>query len=170
MARPRNKEDLIVASNNNYNLLFDVINSMSEEEQQLMFLFEDRDKTVKDVLIHLYEWHQLLLDWVAKNQSGIKSSFLPEPYNWRTYPDMNVFVILAKHVNTSFTTSVKLLNDSHQVVMSLIEGLSNEILFTKGILSWTGGTTLGSYCVSATASHYDWATKKLKRQVKLLRS
>lgn len=27
---------------------------------------------------------------------------------------------------------------------------------------WVGGSTLGSYFVSVTASHYDWAMKKQK--------
>ena len=27
---------------------------------------------------------------------------------------------------------------------------------------WTGNTTLGSYFISSTASHYDWAIKKNK--------
>lgn len=27
-------------------------------------------------------------------------------------------------------------------------------------------TNLGSYCVSATASHYDWAMKKIKKHIK----
>ncbi len=34
--------------------------------------------------------------------------------------------------------------------------------FPKGVYQWVGGSTLGSYFVSNTASHYDWAIKKLK--------
>lgn len=36
----------------------------------------------------------------------------------------------------------------------------------KNIFDWTGTTTFGSYCVSATSSHYDWAMKKLKAHIK----
>lgn len=39
---------------------------------------------------------------------------------------------------------------------------SIEDLFDKGRFDWTGTTTLGSYFVSATSSHYDWALKKLR--------
>jgi len=39
----------------------------------------------------------------------------------------------------------------------LIEVFSNDELFTKGIYKWIGGTSLGSYFVSSTSSHYDWA-------------
>lgn len=44
--------------------------------------------------------------------------------------------------------------------------LSNEELFSKGTYQWVGGSPLGSYFVSATASHYDWAIKKLKAHKK----
>ncbi len=50
--------------------------------------------------------------------------------------------------------------------MALIDTFSNDELFTKGVFDWTGTTTLGSYCISATASHYDWAIKKLKAHIK----
>ena len=43
-----------------------------------------------------------------------------------------------------------------------MEGFSNDELFTKGVYKWTGGTSLGSYFVSSTSSHYDWALKNSK--------
>ena len=46
--------------------------------------------------------------------------------------------------------------------MALAEGFSDEDLFDRGRFDWTGTTTLGSYFVSATSSHYDWALKKLR--------
>lgn len=51
---------------------------------------------------------------------------------------------------------------SHSKVIQLAEQFSNEELFSKGVYKWVGGSTLGSYFVSVTASHYDWAMKKLK--------
>ena len=55
-----------------------------------------------------------------------------------------------------------MLEKSHQEVMNLAESFTNEELFSKGVFQWTGSNALGSYFVSATASHYDWAIKKLK--------
>ncbi|WP_334085189.1 ClbS/DfsB family four-helix bundle protein, partial [Helicobacter typhlonius] len=34
---------------------------------------------------------------------------------------------------------------------------------------WCGNTSLGSYCVSATSSHYDWASKCIKKRVRSLK-
>jgi len=60
-----------------------------------------RDKNLRDVLIHLYEWHQLILNWVYANQKGEEKPFLPEPYNWKTYGNMNVEESFKDFINTS---------------------------------------------------------------------
>ncbi|MDR0364552.1 MAG: ClbS/DfsB family four-helix bundle protein [Bacteroidales bacterium] len=167
MPRPTTKAQLLQASDENFKELFSLINSMTKEKQEKSFSFEDRDKNIRDVLVHLYEWHQLLLNWVHSNQAGNKIGFLPEPYNWKTYPEMNV-MFWKKHQNTSLEESVKLLQKSHSDVMKLIDLFSDEELFTKKVFSWTGTTSLGSYCVSSTSSHYDWAMKKIKIHKKSL--
>lgn len=169
MARATTKEELKQASETNFDKLFALINSMTDEEQNGVFPFEDRDRNIRDVLVHLYEWYQLLLQWIKSNQSGESASFLPEPYNWRTYPQMNV-ELWRKHQDTSLDQSVKLLKQSHIDVMQLIEPFSGEELFAKKYFPWTGGSTLGGYCVSATSSHYDWAIKKIKKYKKSLES
>jgi len=159
MPRPKTKEELVLASKENYEKLNLLISQLSEEELQ----------TTLDVLIHLYEWHQLLLTWVHSNQKGHERPFLPEPYNWKTYGEMNV-AIWKKHQKTSLEEATKLLEQSHEEVLELMEGFSNDQLFTKGFYKWTGGTSLGSYFVSSTSSHYDWALKKLKAHQKNCKS
>lgn len=162
MARPTTKEQLKQSSEDGFKKLFALIHSMTEEEQEKAFSFEDRDKNIRDVLVHLYEWHQLLINWVQSNQSGNKANFLPEPYNWKTYPQMNI-VFWEKHQKTSLKDAVTLLEKSHLGTMALIGSFSNEELFTNKYYSWTGTISLGSYSVSATSSHYDWAMKKIKK-------
>lgn len=167
MARPTTKDQLITAGEEQFNKLFALISSMTEEEQETVFSFEDRDRNVRDVLVHLYEWHQLLLNWAHSNLAGNKASFLPEPYNWKTYAKMNI-AFWEKHQNTPLKEAVAMLNESHSKVMELIGSFTNEELFTNKYFSWTGTTSLGSYCVSATSSHYDWAMKKIKKHKKEL--
>ena len=171
MARPTNKEDLIQAANKQFEKMWDLINSLTDEEQRGTFEFEGkeahwkRDKNFRDVFTHLYEWHQLLLNWVESNQKGIERQFLQEGYNWKTYGEMNVG-FWEKHQNTIYEDAVKSLKESHKQVMQLAEQFSTDELFSKGVFDWVGGSTLGSYFVSATASHYDWAMKKIKRYIK----
>ena len=177
MGRATTKTELVCASNEQLEKLLQMIDSMTDDERQTAFNFGDdpkdkeahwkRDKNPRDVLIHLYEWHQLLLNWVKANQQGDAKPFLPEPYTWKTYSQMNVG-FWEKHQNTAYEASRVLLEESHAAVMAVIDTFSNEALFEKKHFSWTGTTTLGSYCISATASHYDWAMKKIKRHIKNL--
>lgn len=179
MSRPTTKLDLIESANTQFDTLWKLIDSMSEAEQIAPFNFGDsfnkkeahwaRDKNLRDVFIHLYEWHQLLLDWIRANTKGDKKPFLPSPYNWKTYTQLNV-CFWEKHQSTSYKKSQDILKESHASVMKLIETFSNEELFSKKFYTWTGDTTLGSYCVSATSSHYDWAIKKIKKYLKEIKS
>ena len=173
MPRATTKEDLINNAKENYEKLNLLISKLNEEELNISFEFSKdekkkeahwkRDKNLRDILIHLYEWHQLLLAWVKANTNGEKRDFLPQPYNWRNYPDMNV-AFWEKHQATTLSDSKSLLKGTHAEVMKWLGGFSQEELFSKHSFSWTGTTTLGAYFISATASHYDWAIKKLKKQ------
>ena len=168
MPRATTKVELLTAANLQYNKMWKLIDSMTEEEQSAAFLFDDRDRNLRDVLVHLYEWHELLLNWVEANTNGITKPFLPAPYNWKTYPEMNIG-FWNKHQSTPYETSKEMLADSHKKVMTLTERFSDEELFTKKYFPWTGTTNMGSYFVSATSSHYDWAIKKIKKHCTALK-
>ena len=171
MPRPATKTELIAAANAQWDKMWNLIDSMSDEVRFASFDFGDdpklkeahwkRDKNLRDVFIHLYEWHQLLLNWTAANLGGEPKPFLPEPYNWKTYGDMNV-EFWKNHQTTTYEDAVTMLRDSHGKVMALIDRLTDEELFGKKHFSWTGTSNVGSYCISTTASHYDWAMKKIK--------
>lgn len=158
MARPTNKQDLLTAANGQFDTLWELIDSMPGEKRLGTFSFDDRDKNVRDVLIHLYEWHQLFLNWIRSNKAGISVNFLPAPYNWKTYPQMNV-EFWKYHQSTPIEKAVIQLKESHAEVVKAIELFTDKELFTKKYFPWTGTTNLGSYAVSATSSHYDWAIK-----------
>ena len=175
MSRATTKTDLQIAANGQFDKLWKLIDTMSDEQQNAMFGSEmaaagkeahwSRDKNLRDVLVHLYEWHQLLLNWIRANRDGAAKPFLPEPYNWKTYPAMNV-EFWEKHQRTPLTDAKKALKESHNDVMALIATFSNDELFAKKVFSWTGTSSLGAYCVSTTSSHYDWAIKKMKIHIK----
>ncbi len=112
-------------------------------------------------MVHLYEWHQLLINFVEKNKRGEKTSFLPSPYNWKNYGEMNDnFQINGQKKSLSEITQQ--LSESHMKLITLIEDFSNKELFTKKYFDWTGSTSLGQYFQSSMSSHYEWAYKKIK--------
>lgn len=177
MARPTNKADLLTAASAQYDKMIALIDKLSPEEQETPFRFSlipsdkaahwNRDRNLRDVLMHLYEWHQLTLNFVAANMTGDGAPFLPAPYNWKSYGDMNVG-FFKKHQTTPYADARNLLAKSHADTMALIDTFTNEELFEKVYFDWTGMSNVGSYFVSNTSSHYDWAMKKIKRHIKSL--
>ncbi len=174
MGRAKTKEELIISSNENYTKLMKIIDDLPEEIINTTFDFSknnkkeahcDRDKNLRDVLIHLYEWHNLMLKWIDNNKNGNEKAFLPKPYNWKTYGEMNIS-FFEKHQSTALEASRKMFETSHWEVMKSIDEFTNEELFTKGTYKWVGGSTLGAYFVSCTSSHYEWAIKKIKLHLK----
>lgn len=177
MSRPQTKNDLIEAADLNYNKLLTLIDSMTEIELNTEFDFSAdtkkkeahwrRDKNLRDILIHLHEWHNLMLEWVANNKAGLRKPFLMEGYNWKTYGDMNI-LFWKRNQTVTLDKALDQFKESHRKIMDVIQTMSNEELFQKNVYDWVGGSTIGSYFISVTSSHYEWAMKKLKAHRKMI--
>jgi len=169
MARASHKIDLINDSLAGYENLLKLVNSFTDDQQKLPFLFEDRDKNIRDVLVHLHEWHNMMILW---HKEGTIEGNIPDVprkgYSWATLKEMNI-KIWEEYQNVSLEESKTLLNKTHSEVLQLIESHSNEDLFLRNQYKWTNDTVLGSYFVSAMPSHYEWAITKIKKQQKLLK-
>ena len=73
-----------------------------------------------------------------------------------------------KHQGTDLESAKKMLEKSHADVMALLDTFTDDELFQKDVFPWVGGSVLGSYFISVTSSHYDWAMKKLKAHKKIV--
>ncbi len=166
MPRATNKEQLIASANGQFEKLWNMIDGMGESLQNAAFSFPDRDKNLRDVLVHLHEWHKMVEKW---HKIGTLEGGLPDVpgtgYTWKTLPALNL-EIWKMYQETSLEDAKKMLKASHNKVLALIKSHTNAELFDRGIYKWTKSSTLGAYFVSATASHYDWAMKKLKIHLK----
>ena len=136
MPRPVTKKELTEAANANYEKLFAFIETMTEKELDTPFDFSSlnkkeahwaRDKNLRDVLAHLYEWHRLLLEWTEANLNGNERPFIPKPYTWKTYGDMNI-EFWNKHQSTDLKAVTEMLKNSHNDVMALLDRFSDEEL------------------------------------------
>ncbi|MEM8534210.1 MAG: ClbS/DfsB family four-helix bundle protein, partial [Chloroflexota bacterium] len=113
-------------------------------------------------------WHQMVLVWHRAGKRGEVPVTPSEKYTWREIPSLNQEIYETHRdwpldrVNADFTAS-------HQEIMQEIESLSHDELFTPKVYVWTKSTTLGSYFISATGSHYDWAYKEIRRGIKAKR-
>lgn len=163
MARPKSKEELLTQSQGNFSKLFDFICSMPNEN--ITFTGSTMNRNVRDILIHLHHWHLMTLDWYKIGMKGNKPIMPAKGYTWKDTPQLNK-KIWEDSQDITLSESKELLKSSYRKIQDIIDSHSNEELFEKKKYKWTGSTSLGSYLISATASHYDWALKLIKKTTK----
>jgi hypothetical protein len=163
MTRPTTKSALLSQAQDNFSRLFALIAPLSEQERALPGVNDVW--AVKDVLAHLYAWHRLFLTWYEEGMQGQKPPMPAPGYSWKTTPALNES-IFQKYREEPEPRLRTLLEETHQEILALLEGHSEEEIFTKKLYAWTGTTSLGSYAISATASHYHWAYELIRKWVR----
>jgi hypothetical protein len=117
------------------------------------------------MLVHLEAWHRMFLEWERVGRAGEVAEMPAPGHTCKTTPALNM-EIHERHVGDSWETVVASLRESHARVRTVIESYSDDDLVTKKRYRWTESTSVGSYAVSATTSHYDWAAKHLRKSRK----
>lgn len=162
MSRPKSKDELLTLSQENFDKLNAFINAYSTTEQMAEFKTETMNRNIRDVLAHLHHWHLMMLDWYTVGMTGAKPDIPAKGYTWKTTPALNKW-IWEKYNDTELKEVRSMLQGSFEDLRKVIQSHSNDELFEKKRYKWTGTTSLGSYLVSATSSHYDWALKLIKK-------
>lgn len=165
MPRPKNKEELLKLSRQNYLKLNDYIDSFSDEEKHADFPEGTMNRNVRDVLAHLHEWHLMFLEWYNVGMQNEKPAMPAKGFTWKTLPELNK-KILESYKEADLEKIRELLNKSFTEVQTIIKRHSDTELFDKKRYRWTGSTSLGAYLVSTTSSHYDWAYDLIKQAKK----
>lgn len=154
MARPASKSQLITQAQANFEALMQTLDALPPADRVCPGV--NGPWAVRDVLAHLSAWHHLFFEWYEAGSRGEKAPMPAPGYTWKTTPELNER-IFQEHRHEDYETTLARLEDSHHRIMAIIESHSDEELFTKRRYMWTGSTSLGSYAVSATSSHYEWA-------------
>ncbi len=165
MPRPKTKKELIEFSNANYKRLLDYVNSFSQEKLASEFPKGLLNRNVRDVLAHLHHWHLMMMDWYIVGMAGNKPDMPAKGYTWKMTPELNR-EIWKRYTNETLEKVKKQLQDSFEELQKIINKHSEEEIFEKRKFKWTGTTSLASYLISATSSHYDWAYKLIKKCIK----
>ncbi len=165
MPRPKTKDELINLSNQNYNKVLDLVASFPEEKLNQEFPNGYLNRNIRDVLAHLHHWHLMMQDWYRVGMTGNKPNMPAKGYTWKTVPDLNR-KIQKIYSQIELTKVKKLLQNSFNELQKIIDNHTEEELFEKRRFKWTGTTSLASYLISATSSHYDWAYKLIKKCMK----
>lgn len=159
--RPKTKTELLTLSQKNYDRLIELIDQMNKQEQLTDFAPGTMNRNIRDVIAHLHHWHLMMLNWYTIGMKGEKPAMPAKGYSWKTVPAFNQW-IWEKYNKITLDDAYEMFRCSYKKVRKIIEKHSNEELFEKKRYPWTGSTSLGSYLVSATSSHYDWAYKLIK--------
>jgi hypothetical protein len=119
--------------------------------------------SVKDVLAHLVEWQQMNLGWYAAGLRG-ETPAMPAPgFTLRELPRLNA-MIYRKHHRRSLQAVMRDYHLYHERVVKLIMALPDADLVALRRFSWTGPSwALSDYLRAATAAHYLWARRRIRR-------
>ncbi|ATA69081.1 MULTISPECIES: ClbS/DfsB family four-helix bundle protein [Capnocytophaga] len=165
MPRPQSKIELEKLAEDNYRKLCLFVEGLSEAQKNEEFPQGTMNRNIRDVIGHLYHWHLLFLTWYKVGMKGEKPKIPKEGYTFADTPRLNRD-IWEECQGVSLEKMLKLFESTHQAVFKIIKDHTDEELFTKKYYKWTGTSSLGSYLVSSTSSHYDWGLKLIRKSIK----
>lgn len=160
MAVPKNKTELLKQAEENYSKLIELVDTISPENLEKPGV--NNDWSVKDVLSHLHEWHNMMAHWYKEGKKGEKPEMPIPGYTWKDIPKLNE-KIYHEYKKDSWNKVFANLKRSHKKMMKIITDHSDKDLFTKKKFSFTGSSSLAVYLRLSTSSHYDWAIKLIDK-------
>lgn len=163
MSRPTTRAELLERARSEFEGLMDAVASI--EPTRRLAPSDYPRGSIKDMLAHLDAWHRMLLEWERVGRTGEVAEMPAPGFTWKTTPELNM-KIHERHADDSWEMVAASVRDSHARIVDVIAAYGDDELFEKRRYRWTGSTSVGSYAVSATTSHYDWAMKHLKRSRK----
>jgi hypothetical protein len=167
MPRPTTKQELLDAAEREFARLWDAVDRVEAADLDRPGACEVW--SVKDLLAHLDAWHEMVLDWESVGSAG-GSPEMPAPgRTWAETPEVNQAIFESTR-HDGWDDVVVRVRGSHQGALRVIDSYGEDDLFTKKRFPWTGSTSVGSYFVSATSSHYAWASKLIRKWAKALSS
>jgi len=165
MPRARTKKELLLFGKSEFEKLMDFAETYEKKEFLQEPIFDNR--TIKDILAHLYAWHKLELTWYKEGMNGGKPEIPAPGYTFKTAPALNE-KLYQDYKAIGWEDIKEKLGASHKELMSLVGKHTEEELFTKMKYAWTGSTSMGTYFASALSSHYNWASELLRKKLKSL--
>ena len=163
MPKPTTKNQIIETAQTERTALEQLLAGLTPEQMTQPNVVGDW--SAKDVLAHLIEWEQMVMQWHEAGVKGKTPSVPSEEYNWGQLPQLN-HVIYLKHRDKPLAEIMKLFKASHKKIMKTVEDIPEKELFTRKIYKWANNNPLAAYFVSATSSHYRWARTELRKGFK----
>ncbi|MCB2210351.1 ClbS/DfsB family four-helix bundle protein [bacterium] len=160
MPRPETKQELYDAIEKERGKLLKALDSLTDEQVTQPGACEAW--SAKDILSHLTDWEQRVMAWVRAGRRGEVPAVPDEDYNWRQTPELNQ-AIYEKYRDLPLATVMDNFDASFAEMMAMIDGMTDEELFSPGVYEWTGNNLVRDYVNSCTAAHYRWASALLRK-------
>lgn len=165
MARPTDKRSLHTAAIHEFARLMDAVAAVPGLDREYPGACDHW--SVKDLLSHLDAWHGMFLIWEEAGARGEKAEMPAPGFGWSDTPALNA-EIYDRTKDDGWGEVESRLRESHAAMLRVIDRYDDDDLFAKKRFAWTGTTSVGSYAVSATSSHYAWASKLIRQYAKQL--
>jgi hypothetical protein len=121
------------------------------------------DWTAKDILAHLIDWEQRFIGWYEAGLRG-ETPETPAPgLTWRQLDVLNQR-IYEKHKDKPLEEIQARFAASYEMIVELLEDMSEEDLFTPGRYNWLNGDCLANWAAANTCNHYYWAKTQLHKR------
>ena len=160
MPRPTSKTDLLETMTVEYQKLQALLQPLNESRMTQAGVCGDW--SIKDMLGHLTEWQRMVLSWYQDGAAG-KDVKTPAPdLKWSEIPILNQR-IYEQYRDVPLADMRQQLEASHAATRQVLEGIPDEALVTPRFYRWTNTSTLLSYFVSCTSSHYHWACTEIRK-------
>lgn len=163
MSRPTTKAELLTATRAEFDRLWTAMDSVPVAAREVPGACEAW--SVKDLLAHLWAWQLMTLEWERVGSSGAMPEIPAPGYSFAETPALNE-AIYQEHRGDAWDVVVDGLAGTHERMLALIASYEDADLFAKARYPWTRSTSVGAYFVSATSSHYAWASKLIRKWAK----
>ncbi|MCJ7432988.1 MAG: ClbS/DfsB family four-helix bundle protein [Anaerolineales bacterium] len=160
MSKPTTKNQIIEAAQTERTALEQLLTDLTLEQMTQPNVVGDW--SVKDVLGHLIEWEQMVINWYKAGAKGKVPVTPSEEYNWAQLPQLNQAIYL-KHRDRSLADVQKDFKASYKKIMRTILDIPEKEMFTRGHYAWIKNNILAAYFVSGTSSHYRWARTSIRK-------
>ena len=163
MPRPQTKAQLLTESQQEYDALEKFLAALTPE--QMIQPGALGEWSPKDVLVHLYEWQQMLFRWYEAGQRGETPPIPAEGFKWSQLPALNQ-QIYEQYKNWPLEKVLEAFRGSHHKTVTWIQSLSGADLTTPGLYPWMNQNTLIAYITANTGSHYRWARTEMRKALR----
>ncbi len=163
MPRPTSKDSLLTAIEAEHQKLETMLKTLTEDQMTQAGVCEQW--SVKDILAHLYAWQQMMLGWYRAGAQGKDVKTPAADLKWSETPILNQR-IYEQYRDMPLKQVKKKFADSHAETLALMKSIPEKELVTPKFYAWTKSSTLLSYFVSSTSSHYQWAYNEIRKWAK----